>query len=152
MLIIEPSTVDAVTGASNFAELAAAYAVESQISGLPAATTDMAGYRKLEEAGLLHVFAATLDGELIGFLSVLIAAHPRYGVPLASSESLFVAREHRSTGAGLKLLAAAEAKARELGTPGLLVSAPLGGSLADVLPRRGYAETNRVFWKGFSNE
>ncbi len=44
------------------------------------------------------------------------------------------------------------AKARELGTPGLLVSAPMGGSLAEVLPRRGFAETNRVFFKGFAHD
>ena len=36
---------------------------------------------------------------------------------------------------------------RALGCPGLLVSAPAGGVLAKVLPRRGYAETNRVFFK-----
>ncbi|CAN5191924.1 GNAT family N-acetyltransferase [soil metagenome] len=152
MLKIGPTTIAAVTEAPSFLELAAEYAAESQIKGLPPPTTDMTAYRRLEAAGLLHAFSATVDGELAGFLTLLVALHPRYAVPLATSESHFVGKAHRKTGAGLKLLAAAEAKAREMGTPGLLVSAPLGGSLAEVLPRRGFSETNRVFFKGFAND
>ena len=48
---------------------------------------------------------------------------------------------------GLKLLAAAEEKARELKSLGLLVSAPFGGNLWELLPRCRYVETNRVFFK-----
>lgn len=147
MITVAPSTVADVTNSPNFPALAAAYAAESQIKGLPAATTDMRGYQNLETAGFLHVFAAHRNGELIGFLSLLVAPHPRYSVSLATTESYFVAREHRNTGAGLRLLSAAKVKARELGAPGLLVSAPSNGSLAEVLPRLGFVETNRVFFQ-----
>ena len=70
----------------------------------------------------------------------------------AITESFFVAKVHRDSGAGLKLLRAAEQKARALGSPGLLVSAPFGGTLVQVLPRAGYTETNRVFFKGWADE
>jgi len=40
-----------------------------------------------------------------------------------------------------------EAKARTLGSPGLLVSAPFEGALFKVLPRVGYVEANRIFFK-----
>jgi hypothetical protein len=49
----------------------------------------------------------------------------------------------------MALLKAAEVKARELGARGLLVSTPFGGSLAAVLPRSGYRDANRVFFKRF---
>jgi GNAT superfamily N-acetyltransferase len=76
---------------------------------------------------------------------VLKPVIPHYGVAIAVTESFFVGKEYRKSGAGLKLLRAAEAHAE--GAPGLLVSAPVGGTLAEVLPHLGYRETNRVFFK-----
>ena len=57
------------------------------------------------------------------FATVLKAKLPRYAGPIAVTESFFVAKAHRRTGAGLELLRAGEDKARALGCPGLLVSA-----------------------------
>jgi hypothetical protein len=54
---------------------------------------------------------------------------------------------HRGTGSGIRLLRAAEDKAKEIGSPGLIVSAPFAGRLFDVLPRCGYTEVSRVFFK-----
>jgi GNAT superfamily N-acetyltransferase len=73
---------------------------------------------------------------------------PHYSVRIAVGESFFVSAEHRKTGAGLKLLKAAEDYAKEINSSGLLISAPLGGNLAEILPHVGYVETNRVFFKG----
>lgn len=147
MLIVEACPIADVIAAASFPQLAAEYVRESLIDGMPQPAPDWTAYATLEAAGLLHGFAASVDGELIGFIAVLVAKQPRYAEPIAVSESFFVASAHRRTGAGLRLLRAAEDKARELGCPGLLVSAPAGGALAEVLPRRGYAETNRVFFK-----
>ena len=70
-------------------------------------------------------------------------------MPVATTERFFV-KAHRKTGAGLRLLRAAEEKARALGSPGLLVTAPFEGDLFQVLPRVGYQETNRVFFKSLA--
>jgi GNAT superfamily N-acetyltransferase len=147
MLTVAPSTVAAIAGAREFAALAAEYAAESAIDGLPPPAAKMETYRQLERAGMLHAFGANLGDTLVGFITVLAPVLPHYGVPVAVSESFFVAQAHRSTGAGLRLLRAAEGKARTLGSPGLLVSAPFEGALFKVLPRVGYVETNRVFFK-----
>lgn len=147
MLTIEACPLSHVVEAAAFPQLAAEYIRESLIDGMPQPAPDWNAYAALEAAGLLHAFAAGIDGELVGFLGLLVSKVPRYAAPIATSESFFVAMAHRKSGAGLKLLSAAEAKARELGCAGLLVSAPAGGALAEVLPRRGYAETNRVFFK-----
>lgn len=132
--------------------MAAEYAAESAIDGLPPPAVKMETYRQLERARVLHAFSARLDGALVGFITVLAPILPHYGVPVAVSESFFVAKAHRRTGAGLKLLRAAENKARALGSPGLLVSAPFEGTLFKVLPRVGYGETNRVFFKKVAHD
>jgi GNAT superfamily N-acetyltransferase len=114
---------------------------------MPRTAPNWDAYRQFEAAGILHPIAARLDGVLIGFIGVLLAPLPRHSVPIATTERFFVLKAHRKTGAGLKLLRAAEEKARALGSPGLLVTAPFAGDLFQVLPRVGYAETNRVFFK-----
>ncbi len=107
----------------------------------------MDSYHVLEAMGALHVFSASEDGTLIGFVTVATPPSLHFSIPVAVAESIFVTEPRRSTGAGLRLLAAAEDQARALGSPILLVCAPMGGKLIEVLPRRGYTETNRVFVK-----
>ncbi len=131
----------------DFPALAKEYAAESKIHGLPDPDEKAATYRLIEQAGVFHLYGAFNEDALIGLLTMLTPVIPHYGIAVAVLESFFVAGVHRKTGAGLKLLRTAEAHAREMKAPGLLVSAPFGGRLADVLPRLGYRETNRVFFK-----
>lgn len=151
MLTVGRSSIAALEAAPNIDALLAEYAAESAIAGLPPPAAKVETYRRLEAAGLLHTFTALHDGELAGFITVLASDLPHYGTTVAVSESFFVAQTHRKSGAGLRLLRAAEDKARALGSPGLLVSAPFGGRLFEVLPRVGYRETNRVFFKKVSD-
>jgi GNAT superfamily N-acetyltransferase len=146
-LTIGPGSIDALAAAPTIDALLLEYAEEGAIDGLPRPWPRWDLYRAIEARGHLHVIAAEVAGQLVGFITVLTAPLPRYTEPVAMSESFFVARAHRKSGAGLKLLRAAEAKARALGAQGLLVSAPSGGTLAEVLPRVGYRETNRAFFR-----
>ena len=148
---VQMSSVAELERDPGFAALLAEYASESSIAGMPPPAAKMESYRELEARGLLQVLSATHAGRLVGFLTLLAPVLPHYGVAVAVSESFFVARDHRGTGAGLKLLRAAEDLARRLASPGLLVSAPFEGGLFKVLPRVGYAETNRVFFKKVSD-
>lgn len=149
---VRPSRVAEIETAANWPALAAEYADETLIAGMPPPLARWPAYRALESAGLLSVFAAWDDGILVGFLSILAADLPRYGRRVAMSESFFVAGAYRKTGAGLKLLRAAEDKARAMDSPGLFVTAPFGGDLFKVLPRVGYGEAARVFFKRMAHE
>lgn len=136
----------------NFPELLVEYAEESSIAGMPPPSAKMEIYRNLEASGALYVIAAFFDGVLIGFITILAPDLPHYSAIVAVSESFFVAKKYRKTGAGLKLLRRAEDYAKAIGSPGLLVSAPFGGKLFEVLPGAGYKETNRIFFKELSHE
>ncbi|GAC1451728.1 MAG: GNAT family N-acetyltransferase [Desulfuromonadaceae bacterium] len=132
------------------ARLIDAYSVESSIAGMPPASAQLPTYIQLESAGALHCLGAYDGDSMVGFASILISVLPHYGVATAIMESLFVSSECRKTGAGTKLLRAAEGYAVSRGACGLLVSAPTGGSLVKMMlhPRSGFCHTNQVFFKG----
>lgn len=136
-----------VAGNRNFPALAAEYAAECAIHGLPAPVEKITAYAAIEQSGAFQGYGAFKGDMLIGFVAVLTPIIPHYGVSIAVTESMFVGRAYRKGGAGIKLLRAAERHAREAGAPGIMVSAPTGGPLAEVLQRVGYRETNRVFFK-----
>jgi len=157
-MIIEACSPDDIRTAPNFDDLVVEYALEAGMPEMPWPRVDWQTYRTMEEVGTLHVFAArdkvasdAGPGVLAGFVVVIMTMMPEYGVRLACTEAFFVAKAYRSTGAGLKLLAAAEAWARSHKAPGLAVSAPLGGKLAEVLPKCGFREVGRTFFKSYSN-
>lgn len=149
-LAIRKSTIAELEAAPNFSALLSEYAGECAIDGLPTPAIRVEIYKKLESVNLLQFFAAFSDELLVGFITVLALNGPHYKIILGTTESFFVGKQYRHTGAGLKLLSAGEHFAKDLGSPGLLISAPSGGSLATVLEGRDYVETNRVFFKRFT--
>ena len=144
-------TVSRLESAPNFSDLLAEYATELVVDGAPPFSAKMEMYYNLEKLGSLQAIGAFLDDKLVGFVTVLISIFPHCGVLMSVTESLFVAKEHRKTGAGLKLIRAAEEYAAERQTTCLFISAPFGGNLAEVLPHIGYVETNRVFFRKLTN-
>lgn len=136
----------------NIAEMLEEYAAESSIEGMPSPTAKVEMYKHLESTGDIHIIGAFLGEMLIGLITVLSPVLPHYSVRVAVAESFFVSKIHRYTGAGLKLLKEAEEYSKNIGSRGLLVSAPFGGDLAEVLPHVGYAETNRVFFRGLGDD
>lgn len=150
MVDIRPCMISEIEQAANFAALLAEYAAESSIAGLPHPSAQMPMYHTLEAAGALVCFGAFQDGELLGFVLVLTHIMPHYGVGISTTESYFVASAHRKTGAGILLRHAAERHAQQRGSAGILISAPHGGRLAEVLTHSGYRQTNDVFFKGFN--
>jgi GNAT superfamily N-acetyltransferase len=149
--MIRQISVDELVGCSEFPALLQEYADECPPkSGMPN-IYNKPTYRALEESGALHSFGAFgEDGELRGFVTLIITILPKYTLLIGATESFFVASKHRKTGAGIRLLRAAEAKASEAGAFGMFVSAPAGGRLAEVMPRSGYKESDIIFFKGLT--
>jgi GNAT superfamily N-acetyltransferase len=133
-----------------FDELTRRYWDECHIDALGAPNGQLSIYQAMEAAGVLTVLCAYDDAErLIGGVFLTVYVVPHYGTRVGSAESIFVDPAYRKSGAGLKLIRAATALAKERGARGMYFSAPTGSRLADVLPRVGFRETNRVFFKGF---
>jgi GNAT superfamily N-acetyltransferase len=152
MVEVRPCTIADIEQQPNFAELVEEYAAESSILGLPHPSAQLPMYHALEDAGALYSFGAFQGSLMIGFVAVLSYIMPHYGATASTTESFFVAKAYRKSGAGTKLRMAAESYAKSRGSSGLLISAPHGGQLAQVLPKAGYRQTNDVFFKGFDNE
>lgn len=146
-LHIGPTCIANLFEAPNWKALVGEYAEESNTDGLPPPSARFETYDAMEKAAILHTFDARLDGLLVGFITVMGHRIPHYDRIICLTESFFVSKAHRNHLTGLKLLSAAEEKAHELKSLGLLVSAPYGGKLFELLPRCGYAEVGRSFFK-----
>jgi len=123
------------------------YSAESSIKGMPSTDAQLQTYQLLEDAGTLQVIGAFSGTKLVGYVTVIVSVVPHYNRGVGITESFFVAKSYRGTGAGIRLLRAAEKYVVDRGAVGMLVSAPYGGSLSKVLPRTGYAHTNEVFFR-----
>ena len=150
MIEVRLTPTRTIAADANFEAILAGYAAESALKGAPDPACQMELYNSMYDNGFIHPLAAYRDGELVGVLLLMCTVLPHYGCQIATAESYFVLEEHRDTGAGIKLLRAAEDLAKDLGAKGVLISAPFGGRLAEVLPRSGYKESNRVFFRGFA--
>lgn len=147
---IRLTSVSEMESAPNFGALLDEYADECGSSGMPRPKANLEAYRGMEEKGMLKAFGAFLGDILVGFVLVLTCIMPHYSEAISITESIFVSRAKRYTGAGLKLLSKAEKFARDINSRGLLVSAPVGSDFSKVLELTDYKETNRAFFKGFA--
>lgn len=145
------TSVSALEQAPNLQALLDEYAEESGLAELGAASPCFDIYSEMERVGAARVIGAYVGFELVGFLVLLISVVPHFGKRIASTESFFVAKAARATGAGLRLLHAAECMARDEEAIGLFVSSPVDGVLAQVLPSTGYRETNRLFFRDLTS-
>jgi GNAT superfamily N-acetyltransferase len=144
---LSPAEVDALFERPELPALLEQYGAESALPeiGQQCAVAEM--YLTLNQSGMFRVIGAfDEDGRLVGVISFLFSLLPHYGKVVATSESFFVAPEYRRGAVGLKLLAEAAQWAKEVGAAALMVSAPVGGRLAQVMPHLpGWRATNTVF-------
>lgn len=131
------------------ADMIAEYASESSITHMPPINAQADMYAMLETSGAMRCYGAYKDGVMVGFATVLTSVLPHYGALTSITESIFIIKKHRKSGAGMALIRHIENDSADRGSVGLLVSAPSGGSLSKVLPHVGYEHTNEVFFKGF---
>lgn len=151
-VIIKKCTVDELLLDVSFANILAEYARELVVEGAPAFSAKIEKYKHLEKVGCLQPFGAYVEDKLVGFITVLTDVFLHLSVVMAFSESYFVLKDYRSTGAGVSLRRTAEKHAKSEGALGILISTPVGGVLAEVLSNtKEYTETNRVFFRSFAN-
>jgi GNAT superfamily N-acetyltransferase len=150
-LSVRKVSISELEASRGFSELVAEYELLA-IKGMPPPRVKIESYKTLEKIGIITPFAAFVGDLLVGFMNVVLAPSGHYSLRVALSESYFVAEKYRSTGAGNRLREMCEKYAKEQGSPGFGIAAPVDGPLARVLPRSGYDLAYVYFFKGFGDE
>jgi GNAT superfamily N-acetyltransferase len=127
-------------------DLLAEYAAECSIPEIGEASPQSVMYAMMESSGMFHTFGAFHGDELVGFAAELTYVLPHYGKKIATVESLFVAKKHRTGNTGLDLMSAIEKFAKSKECVAILYSAPTGSQLEKLLSLlKPYRRTNSVF-------
>jgi GNAT superfamily N-acetyltransferase len=143
-LVIKVIGVGDVENAPNVTALLDEYASYG-LPELPHPCTKFETYRHLESLDAIHVIGAFYDDRLIGFISILRPISAHYGFCLAVTESFFVQKDYRHTGAGRALLNAAKEYRRATGCEGLVVVLPSGTNDA-AAKRMGLRLVNKSYF------
>lgn len=128
----------------DFPALVEGYTRECAIPEFTPGEVQVDTYLAMEAHGALHVWAVRHETRLVGFLLILAHKLPHFGVLTAIVESIYVHPDHRGD-SGITLVNQAKAFALEIHARGLLMSAPVGGQLAKLLPLLGFRHTNETF-------
>lgn len=110
---------------------------------------DVAAYARLAEAGMAYSVGAFDGAEVVGYCTVIVAAHLHNpAIVIASNDALFVAPEYRKGLTAAKLIRAAEAEAGRRGASRFLWHCRAGTDLAETLTRHGYQPVDNVVMRG----
>ena len=144
---VKQVTLSELIETPGFLDLVQMYEQESRHPSLPPCNPDWQQYTNLENLNAGHFFTATHKGELVGFAVLVISPVPHYSALFGVLESLYVHKDKRSTGAGLKLIRAAEKAAKAKKCLAMGISAPVNGVLAAVLNSTKYTLSNLMYLK-----
>lgn len=123
------------SGVKDHPELLAEYEAECGNPVLGPANPQWEMYERMESAGGMRTIGVYVDSVMVGFATVLVTVLPDYGIKVAAVK-LFVAKAHRDSGAGARLMAVVEEYARAEESIAIFYSAPAGGRLEAVLDKR----------------
>jgi GNAT superfamily N-acetyltransferase len=116
-------------------------------TGLPA-DFDWDRYVILENMGVFQAFTARIAGAIIGYAAFMVtqSMHSR-SLRMAVCDTIWVAPEHRRTGAGVRLIRFCEAHYRAAGCGMICIAAKTLNRVGEMLERLGYGESERTYTK-----
>lgn len=151
MVTIEKMNYCDLNNIPEFKFIVEEYTLESSISEMSPINTNLDLYNKLNEVGKMITLAAFNDGYLIGYANFVISPNLHYSKDIAVTESFFIKKDYRKTGAGIFLLKEMERLAKENGAVAFMVSAPSDSKLSLIMEKnKHYRETNKVFFKSLN--
>ncbi len=93
-------------------------------------------YDAMDKAGMLYCFGAYIEGQLVGFVSIVVSTMPHNGKKIAVGESIFALPEYRKYGIGLQLIQKARDFAEENGCDLIVYTPRIGSAFDKVLEHR----------------
>jgi GNAT superfamily N-acetyltransferase len=109
---------------------------------------DWDAYADLEDAGILRIFTARSDGELVGYFVTFVKAHIHYKDHLfAYNDILFLTKEYRKGFTGSKLIKFAEKCLKEDGVSVVVVNTKRHKPFDVLLEWLGYKHIENIYSK-----
>jgi GNAT superfamily N-acetyltransferase len=90
-------------------------------------------YEAMDKAGMLYCMGAYIEGELVGFASLVVSIMPHNGKKIAAIESIFALPEYRKYGIGFHLVRAARDEAKKLGCEWIVYLPRIGSAFDKIL-------------------
>lgn len=148
-LTVRRVTPDEVASSPELDHLVSSYWEECANRSIGRPMPDIEQYRALAACNALSVSALFDEGKMVGFVSILAVRYTHFSKVCASIESIFLDQGYRHTGGGLMLLKAARDMAKDAGSCGLYISAPVGSKLERIARARRWRQTDSVFFIDF---
>ena len=117
-----------------------------------AARPDIQTYMQLEEMGLLYVYVAKKNDDIVGLIVTIDNVMPHYTEICTTVESLYVEPEYRKHGTAKRLVEYAEEEAKVRDSIVMFMSLPHGDMLNKVAKSFGFEASNTVYTKGLIDE
>ena len=108
---------------------------------------DTEKYMKLEEKGLLKVYTARIENELVGYCAMVIYSDAQTGIFAAKQEVLYIKPDQRRSGLGLTLLSYIEKHLKENNIKELLQCVPVEMDWSALLIQDGYKKMETIYIK-----
>ena len=143
-------SVDALIADPQWPTIAREYEAECGTSDMVQCNVNWDMYRSIESCGQLKAFGAFVNGTLVGYCFLVMVMHPKYSSLIGTTESIYVLREYRTAGVGLRLFRFVERMAHDLGAVAMLCSSGAESSMSKLMPALKYKHISNVFFKRFA--
>ena len=106
-------------------------------------------YAELDNAGVVVVFTARVEGELVGYLCMMILPHLHYASAgnMAHTDMYFVAQEHRKGGLGARLFLFAQSELKKRGCVKMYTSCKVHQDHSAMFKALGFTLSDYFFTK-----
>ena len=105
-------------------------------------------YIKLDDAGILKLFTARKNGNLVGYFAVTVSTSLHYKDHIfATNDVIFIHPDHRDGSAGYKLLKYAEKELTNMGVSLMMINTKTHQPFDKLLERVGFKLIERVYSK-----
>ena len=103
-------------------------------------------YRALYDAGVLFCLTAR-DGEnLVGYFVIIVSPNlSSRGEKMMFGATLFVRKEYRGKGPGIRLIRMAEKKAKDYNVQSVMISSPARQPIGGLLEKMGYRAEETLY-------
>lgn len=107
-----------------------------------------AEYVRLDEAGILKLYTARQDGDLVGYFAVTVNTSLHYqDHKFATNDVIFIHPDYRNGSAGYKLIKYAEDQLFQMGVSLMIMNTKIHQPFDKLLERMGFKQIERIYSK-----